>query len=146
MSRSAIVERTIDPAALIAEVSSPQCGAVSVFLGTVRDQNDGRAVDGIDYTAYTAMAEAELASILVEVEELFAVTSVVVEHRVGSLDLGDVSVGIAAAHAHRGAALKSVRYVIEEIKKRVPVWKLEHYSDGTREWVDPTARHSEARA
>ena len=146
MSRSAIVERPIDAAALIAEVSSPQCGAVSVFLGTVRDRNDGRAVDGIDYTAYTAMAEAELARILVEVEELFAVTSVVVEHRVGSLDLGDVSVGIVAAHAHRDAALKSVRYVIEEIKKRVPVWKLEHYTDGTREWVDPTASHSEAHA
>lgn len=146
MTRSAIVERPIDPAALIAEVSSPQCGAVSIFLGTVRDESDGRAVDGIDYTAYTAMAEAELAKIVAEAAMRFAGTSLVVEHRIGSLELGDVSVGIVAAHAHRAPALESVRYVIEEVKKRVPVWKLEHYADGTREWIDPTARRSEARA
>jgi molybdopterin synthase catalytic subunit len=146
MTRSAIVDRPIDPAALIAEVSTVDCGAVSLFLGTVRDENDGRPVDGIDYTAYSAMAEAELAKIVAEVAERFAVTSLVVEHRIGSLDLGEVSVGIVAAHGHRGPALESVRYVIEEIKKRVPVWKLEHYTDGTRAWVDPTARHAEASA
>lgn len=145
MSRSAIVERPIDPAALIAEVSSPQCGAISVFLGTVRDENDGRAVDGIDYTAYTAMAEEVLASIVAEASVRFAVTSIVVEHRIGPLDIGAVSVGIAAAHSHRGPALESVRFVIEELKVRVPVWKLERYTDGTREWVDPTARPAEAR-
>lgn len=145
MSRSAIVERPIDSTALIAEVSSPQCGAVCLFLGTVRDFSDGRAVEGIDYTAYTAMAEAELARIVTEAAGRFSVTSLVVEHRVGSLDLGEVSVGIVAAHAHRAPALDSVRYVIDEIKKRVPVWKLEHYADGTREWIDPAARRAEAR-
>ncbi len=103
-------------------------------------------MDGIDYTAYAAMAEAELATIVAEAAERFGVASLVVEHRVGSLTLGEVSVGIAAAHAHRQPALESVRYIIEEIKKRVPVWKLEHYTDGTRAWVDPTARHSEIRA
>ncbi|MDQ3674161.1 MAG: molybdenum cofactor biosynthesis protein MoaE, partial [Gemmatimonadota bacterium] len=128
MSRSGIVGRPIDAAALIAEVSSPQCGAVSLFLGTVRDQSGGRPVDGIDYTAYAAMAEAELATIVAEAAERFGVASLVVEHRVGSLTLGEVSVGIAAAHAHRQPALESVRYIIEEIKKRVPVWKLEHYT------------------
>lgn len=117
-----------------------------MFLGTVRDESDGRPVDGIDYTAYAAMAEAELATIIHEARERFGVTSLVVEHRVGSLKLGEISVGIAAAHAHRAPALESVRYVIEEIKKRVPVWKLEHYTDGTRRWVDPTASAPEVRA
>jgi molybdopterin synthase catalytic subunit len=144
VTRSALVDRPIDPASLIAEVSGRDRGAVSLFLGTVRDTNGGREVEGIDYTAYTAMAEAELARILFEASEQFDVTALVVEHRIGTLALGDVSVGIAAAHAHRGAALDSVRYVIEEIKKRVPIWKLEHYADKTRSWVDPTSQHAEA--
>ncbi|MEO7823351.1 MAG: molybdenum cofactor biosynthesis protein MoaE [Gemmatimonadaceae bacterium] len=145
MSRSALVERAIDPSSLIAEVSGTGFGAVSLFLGTVRETNDGRRVEGIDYTAYMEMAEAELARIVGEAEELFGVTSLVVEHRIGTLTLGDVSVGIAAAHAHRAQALDAVRHVIDEIKKRVPIWKLEHYADGTRGWVDPTARHTELR-
>jgi molybdopterin synthase catalytic subunit len=73
------------------------------------------------------------------------VISLVVEHRIGTLAIGDASVGIAAAHAHRGPALDSVRYVIDEIKKRVPIWKMEHYSDGTRQWVDPALMRAEAR-
>jgi molybdopterin synthase catalytic subunit len=138
MKRAAIVTRAIDPAAIIAEVQSTEFGATSVFLGTVRDTNDGRSVSAIDYSAYTAMADAELVRILIEAEERFGVTSIVVEHRVGALALGDTSVAIAAAHAHRAPAIECTRFVIEEIKKRVPIWKLEHYADGGREWVDPT--------
>lgn len=138
MKRAAVVTRAIDPAALIAEVQSAEFGATSVFLGTVRDTNDGRSVSAIDYSAYTAMAESELVRILVEAEERFGVRSIVVEHRVGALALGDTSVAIAAAHAHRAPAIECTRFVIEEIKKRVPIWKLEHYADGGREWVDPT--------
>jgi molybdopterin synthase catalytic subunit len=145
MRRSAIVERPINAPALLAEVSSDDCGAVSLFLGTVRDTNDGRSVDGIDYTAYTAMAEAELERIVDEAAVRFGVMSLVVEHRIGTLAIGDASVGIVAAHAHRGPALDSVRYVIDEIKKRVPIWKMEHYSDGTRQWVDPALMRAEAR-
>lgn len=144
MSRSALVDRPIDPASLVAEVSARDRGAISLFLGCVRDVNDGRDVEGIDYTAYSSMAETELARIVTEVREKFGVTALVVEHRIGTLALGDISVGIAAAHAHRAPALDSVRYVIEEIKKRVPIWKLEHYTDKTRDWVDPTARRVEA--
>lgn len=145
MSRSALVEREILPAALIAEVSSNECGAVALFLGTVRDSNGGRSVEGMDYSAYTAMAESELARIVVEARERFGVTRLVVEHRIGTLALGDVSVGIAAAHAHRAQSLDAARFVIEEIKKRVPIWKLEHYTDGTRSWVDPTVRPAEVQ-
>jgi len=138
MSRAAIVIRPIDPAHLIAEVRSAEFGAISVFAGTVRESNDGRSVIAIDYSAYTSMAESELASIIAEAEGLFGVSAVVVEHRVGALALGDVSVAIVAGHAHRTPALECTRFVIEEIKKRVPIWKREHYADGAIEWVDPT--------
>ncbi len=140
MRRSAIVTREIDPAALMAEVQSTQCGAISMFAGTVRDTYDGRGVTAIDYSAYTSMAESELERILAEAHDRFGVMAIVVEHRVGALALGDVSVAIVAAHVHRAPALDCTRFVIEEIKKRVPIWKREHYADGAREWVDPTAR------
>ena len=138
MKRSSIVSREIDPASLIREVGSQQNGAISVFIGTVRDVNDGRSVSSIEYSAYKSMAETELARILDEAEERLGISALVVEHRIGLLELGDVSVAIAAAHPHRAPALDCTRYVIEEIKKRVPIWKMEHYTDGTREWVDPT--------
>jgi len=138
VKRSSIVSREIDPASLIREVGSQQNGAISVFIGTVRDVNDGRSVSSIEYSAYKSMAETELARILDEAEERLGISALVVEHRIGLLELGDVSVAIAAAHPHRAPALDCTRYVIEEIKKRVPIWKTEHYADGTREWVDPT--------
>jgi molybdopterin synthase catalytic subunit len=138
MKRVAVVTEPIDPATLIAEVQATEIGAISVFVGTVRDTNDGRSVTGIDYSAYTSMAESELADILGEAERNFQVRSIVVEHRIGVLSLGEVSVAIAAGAAHRDPAIECTRFVIEEIKRRVPIWKLEHYVDGTREWVDPT--------
>ncbi len=139
MIRTAIVTRAIDPAALIAEVASDSHGATSLFLGTVRDVNEGRDVTGMEYTAYDAMASRELAKIAGEAAEQFGGVSLVIEHRTGTLALGDVSVAIAAAHRHRAPALDATRYVIEQLKQRVPVWKREHYADGSREWVDPRA-------
>lgn len=139
MRRVALVTRAIDPAALIASVASTGYGAISLFAGTVRDTSDGRGVTAIDYTAYTEMAEAELRQIVAEAGDRFGVTSLVVEHRIGVLSLGETSVAIVSAHAHRAPAFDCTRYVIEEIKKRVPIWKMEHYIDGTREWVDPTS-------
>ena len=137
MTRAAIVTREINPALLIAEVQSTEFGAISVFAGTVRDTSDGRSVTAIDYSAYTSMAQVELERILAEAEDRFGAMAIVVEHRVGPLALGDVSVAIVAGHAHRSPALDCSRFVIEEIKKRVPIWKREHYADGTREWIDP---------
>ncbi|MEA2761389.1 MAG: molybdopterin synthase catalytic subunit [Gemmatimonadaceae bacterium] len=138
MKRASIISREIDPASLLNEVSSPQYGAISLFVGTVRDVNEGRGVSAIEYSAYQSMATAELERILDEADARFGVSALVVEHRIGLLGLGDISVAIAAAHPHRAPALDCTRYVIEEIKKRVPIWKKEHYADGTREWVDPT--------
>jgi molybdopterin synthase catalytic subunit len=139
MTRTAIVTRAIDAPALIAEVASDANGATSLFLGTVRDVNDGRAVTGMEYTAYDAMASRELERIVSEAAEKFGGVTIVVEHRVGTLALGDVSVAIAASHPHRRDALDATRFVIEELKRRVPIWKREHYTDGTRDWVDPSS-------
>ena len=133
--RSAIVSRPLDPAALLAEVSGISNGASILFVGTVRNINDGRDVTGIDYAAYLPMAERELAAIVAEAAERFHTTHIAVEHRLGHLTLLDASVVIAVAHPHRAAAYDASRYIIEELKRRVPIWKREEYVDGTREWV-----------
>jgi molybdopterin synthase catalytic subunit len=142
--RSAIVDRAIDPGRLAAEVSAHAHGALVLFVGTVRDVHDGRAVEGIEYAAYGAMAEKELALIVGEAGERYPAADIIVEHRTGRLALGEASVAIAVAHAHRGPAYEASRYVIEELKKRLPVWKREEYADGTREWVDPTRAPAKA--
>ena len=134
--RVALVERPIDASALIAEVNDASCGAASVFLGCVRNVNEGRAVTGIEYSAYRSMAEREMTAIAREAAEQFGVSRLVVEHRLGELGLGDVSVAVVVAHPHRAPSLDATRYVIEQLKRRVPIWKLELYSDGTREWVN----------
>lgn len=134
--RTAIVDREIDVAALMADVSSHSAGAIVVFVGTVRDMNDGRGVTALDYKAYTGMAERELAAIVAEAESRWQGAQVACEHRVGTLSLGDASVVITASHPHRGEAYDASRFVIEELKKRLPIWKREHYADGDLAWVE----------
>lgn len=134
--RTAIVDRPIDIAALIGEVASTANGATLLFVGTVREINEGRPVSGMEYTAYRGMADRELADIAREAREKFGSDDIAVEHRIGVLELGEASVAIAVAHPHRGEAYDASRYVIEQLKKRVPIWKLELYLDGSREWVN----------
>jgi molybdopterin synthase catalytic subunit len=138
MTTAWLTTDVIEPASVLALVADRSCGAVSLFIGTVRDVNDGRAVSGIEYTAYATMAEGELQRIAREVEDRFPGIRAAIVHRTGTLGLGDASVAIAIAHVHRAPALDATRYVIEELKRRVPIWKREQYVDGTREWVDPT--------
>lgn len=138
MIQVALVRRPIDPSALLASAGDPSCGAVVLFTGTVREQNAGRVVAGIEYRAYEAMAAAELGRIAQEASARHGVTTLLVEHRVGELAVGEVSVAIVAAHPHRHPALRAMEQVIEELKARVPIWKRELYLDGSREWVDPT--------
>lgn len=134
--RTAIVERVIDPCAVLREVAQPRNGATVLFVGTVREVNDGEAVSGLDYSAYSSMAERELAAIVSEAVDRWKTSDIVVEHRIGTLELGEASVAIAAAHPHRGEAFEAARYIIEELKKRLPIWKREHYLDGRSEWVE----------
>ena len=139
--RTAIVDRPINVAALLGEVSDRRHGATILFVGTVRDTNEGQPVSGLDYSSYTGMAEQELAAIVLEASERWDTSDIVVEHRIGSLELGEASVAIAVAHPHRAEAYEASRYVIEELKKRLPVWKREHYLDGRSEWVNAEGRH-----
>jgi molybdopterin synthase catalytic subunit len=138
----AIVSAPIDVAALLARVQAPGVGAISLFLGTVRDLNDGRPVSGMEYEAYAPMAESELRTIAEETCGRHAGLRLVVEHRVGTLDIGEASVAIVAAHPHRAQAMDAARDVIESLKQRVPIWKREHYLSGDREWIDPTKGRS----
>jgi len=137
-----LVRTPIDPIAIIRAVAGPGNGAVLLFLGAVRQVNDGRDVTGIDYAAYEAMAQRELEAIVTEASARFGTPDVVVQHRLGELRVEEVSVAIAVGHPHRDAAYAVSRFVIEELKRRVPIWKREHYTDGTREWVDPTGHAS----
>ncbi|MDQ8154328.1 MAG: molybdenum cofactor biosynthesis protein MoaE [Gemmatimonadota bacterium] len=133
--RTTLVGRPIDVAALTREVGAEDNGAISLFVGTVRNVNEGRAVDGIEYNAYAPMAERELAQIAEEASARFGTRHIVIEHRTGYLALGEASVVIAVGHPRRAPSLDGARWIIEELKRRVPIWKLEHYVDGTREWV-----------
>jgi molybdopterin synthase catalytic subunit len=143
--RTAIVDRAIDSCALLQEVAHHRNGATVLFVGTVRDVNDGSPVSGLDYSAYAGMAEKELEAITAEAAERWNTTDIVVEHRTGSLELGDASVAIAVGHPHRGEAYEASRYIIEELKKRLPVWKREHYVDGRAEWVEAVSSRASAR-
>ncbi len=134
----AIVTAPIDVGALLTRAQAPGVGAVSLFLGTVRDLNDGRPVSGMEYEAYAPMAESELRAIAEETCARIVGLRLVVEHRVGTLEIGESSVAIVAAHAHRAQAMDGARDVIESLKQRVPIWKREHYLTGDREWIDPT--------
>jgi molybdopterin synthase catalytic subunit len=139
-----LVEHPIDATALVTAVVGPANGAILLFLGVVRDVNDGRGVTGIEYSAYAAMAARELTAIASEAAARFAVTDLAIEHRLGELAIGEASVGIAVAHGHRAEVYEVSRWVIEELKRRVPIWKREHYVDGSRAWVDPTGHGVQA--
>jgi molybdopterin synthase catalytic subunit len=145
-SRVAVVTEPIDTAAVLRDVESPAHGASILFVGTVRETNDGRSVSGMDYTAYTAMAEREMRSIVDEAAGKFPGSFTVIVHRIGELAIGDASVAIATSHAHRDEAYAANRYAIEQLKARVPIWKREHYVNGTREWVDPSGKKDAVRS
>jgi molybdopterin synthase catalytic subunit len=133
-----LTERPIDVDLLVERVQSEERGGVVVFLGTVRNHHDGREVERLEYSAYAPMAEAECGRIVAEAERTWGV-AVAVEHRIGALGVGDVSVAVAVAAPHRDEAFAACRFVIDELKGRVPIWKREHYADGSVAWVDPTA-------
>jgi len=124
---------------LVGCVVSPERGGVATFTGVVRNHHDGRSVMRLEYSAYDAMAEAECGRIVAQAERQWPVR-VALEHRTGRLEVGDPAVMIAVAGAHRQEAFDACRFVIEEVKRRVPIWKREHFEDGTASWVDPTAQ------
>lgn len=111
-------------------------GALVVFEGIVRDHNDGRAVDSLDYEAMANVAVKEGNKIIEEALRAYDVSAVHCIHRIGALQIGDAAVRVAVTAAHRGAAFAACQFVIDEVKRRVPIWKRERYADGTVEWVN----------
>jgi molybdopterin synthase catalytic subunit len=147
MTMAFLTHEPLDPGALQAEVSAASRGGIASFVGVVRDHHGGRSVTALSYSAYGPMAELICADIVAEAERRWPVR-VAVRHRLGELSVGDFAVVIAAAGGHRDEAFAACRYAIEEVKRRVPIWKRETYADGSEAWVDPTAEgvaKSEAR-
>lgn len=127
----------IDYHALTELVRRRHCGAVVTFLGTVRDLTDGRITTALDYEAYPGMAEKKMAEIEQETRSRWPVGEIVLEHRLGHLEVGDVSVAVAVSCPHRGEAFEACRYAIDRLKELVPIWKKENWADGRTEWVHP---------
>ena len=125
----------IDLSRLLAFVQGPGEGAVAVFLGTVRDRHAGRTVLHLEYEAYPPMAEAEMRKIAEEARHRLGVSRVAVAHRTGRLEIGETSVAIAVASPHRKEALLACRFVIDTLKRTVPIWKREVYEGGAT-WIE----------
>jgi molybdopterin synthase catalytic subunit len=132
-----LTREEIDYTALTERVRSPQSGAVILFLGTVREMTDGRQTVALEYDAYPEMAKMKLAELEAETREQWPVEEIAIVHRLGRLELGDISVAIALSSPHRRQAFEAGQFLIDELKVRVPIWKKENWSDGGTEWVHP---------
>lgn len=128
----------LDLASLLAETDSPDVGALVVFGGTVRNSNDGRSVNGINYSAHVVLAEKILKEIEQDSLKHFDIQSCRIIHRHGQLNLQEFSVLVVVRAAHRVAAFEAARYAIDTLKQRVPIWKEEHYGDGSSRYLEGT--------
>lgn len=137
MKRFAISPAPFDIAPLRARLLTSTAGAYASFEGWVRDHNDGQAVQGLFYEAYRELAEAEGERILEEALQRFDITAAACVHRTGELALGDLAVWVGASAAHRGPAFEACRWIIDEVKSRVPIWKRERYIEGDESWLHP---------
>lgn len=129
----------IDSSALRAALENPACGACVEFEGLVRNHNEGRTVLRLEYEAYGALAVKEGEAIVREARAKFRIEEAACVHRTGMLEIGDMAVWVGVASAHRGEAFKACAWIIDTVKQRVPIWKREHYADGTDEWVNCAA-------
>ncbi len=127
----------IDYFALAEQVRRNDCGAVVFFVGTVRDLTGEAVTLSLDYEAYPAMAEKQLAQIEQQTRSRWPIGEMVLEHRLGHLEIGEVSVAVAVSCPHRAQAFEACYYVIDRLKELVPIWKKENWADGTSDWVHP---------
>lgn len=133
----AIVEEPIDHDALVERVRSPHAGAVCSFLGTVREFTQEKQTRFLEYEAYREMALEKLAELEKDARTRWPIINLAMVHRVGRLELGEVSVAIAVACPHRDQAFDACRWLIDTLKASVPIWKKEVWADGLEEWVHP---------
>ena len=134
-----LTTQPIDVASLVAEVR-PSDGALCLFVGVVRNSNEGRETTAIEYQAYGTMAELEMQRLAEALSRDFPATKVRMRHRTGRLAVGEASVAVAAVSPHRAEAFAACRAAIDRLKTTVPIWKKEFHPDGSSDWVDPT-RH-----
>jgi len=127
----------IDVAALHARLAHPAAGACAVFEGRVRNHHQGRAVLGLRYQAYAALAESEGQRIVAAIRERHELHAALCVHRVGELAIGDVAVWVGVSASHRAAAFDACRALIDAIKQDVPIWKQERYAEGDASWLHP---------
>ncbi len=132
-----LTRNPIDYHALTEQVRRDNCGAVVVFLGTVRDLTGERVTVALDYEAYPAMAEKKMAEIVADTRKRWPVGDIVLEHRLGRLEVGEISVAVAVSSPHRGEAFNACRHIMDRLKELVPIWKKENWADGSTEWVHP---------
>ena len=122
---------------LVRAVRDPKAGAIAVFLGTTRVHNEGRTVVRLEYEAFTGMAEREMQALVDQARRRWRVCRVAMVHRVGVVPVGQVSVGVAVSSGHRAEAFAACRWLIDRLKKTVPIWKREHFRGG-RIWIGAT--------
>jgi molybdopterin synthase catalytic subunit len=134
--RFAVSQTAIDTDAMKAGLKAEHAGACVCFEGWVRDHNEGQAVTALEYEAHDEIAVAEGDKVLREAAERFDIVVAHGVHRTGRLEIGDCAVWIGVSAAHRGAAFDACRFIIDEIKQRLPVWKKEHYASGASGWVN----------
>ena len=137
MPRFRLADAAIDVDALQARLRDPRAGACASFEGWVRDHNAGRGVHGLRYEAYADLAEREGEAILADALQRFQIVEAACVHRVGELTVGELAVWVGASAAHRDAAFAACRWIIDEVKARVPIWKHERYADGDAGWLHP---------
>lgn len=139
MNKFRISEQAIDCDALKKSMQHDRAGAFISFEGWVRNHHQGRSVEGLAYQAYSALAETEGEKIVAETIEKFGILDALCVHRTGDLAIGDCAVWVGVTAAHRDAAFAACRFIIDEVKQRVPIWKKERYEDGSSDWLHPTA-------
>ena len=137
MRRFQLADTPFDIATLRAQLLDDRVGGYASFEGWVRDHNDGRVVHGLRYEAYPALAESEGARILEEARAGFDIIDASCVHRVGDLAIGELAVWVGVSAAHRDAAFAACRFIIDEVKSRVPIWKRERYAEGDAGWLHP---------
>jgi len=128
----------IDYTALTEAVRSPQCGAVCLFLGTVREMTEGKRTVALTYEAHETLAARIMEQVESETRSRWPVHDIMLVHRTGHLTLGEISVAVAVSCPHRHQAFDACRYAIDRLKEIVPIWKQEHRAEGGTEWVHPT--------
>lgn len=143
MNRFEITSQAIDPDVFRQQLQDPACGAYVQFDGWVRNHNEGQRVLRLEYEVYEPLAVKEGQGIIDEAIERFGVNNACCVHRSGLLEITDLAVVVAVSSPHRDAAFQACRYIIDETKARLPIWKKEHYENGEAEWVN--CKHREPR-